>query len=140
MKVCQRGFSLIEAIVAMVLIASLGMAIFGWVNSQLSALEHIKDSNARSRATSSTLEYLNLVNPMLNPEGKADLGEFKIRWTSRPIEEPMDGANYPTGVSLYRVGLYKMTMEVRNLDDKPWFTFEVDHVGYKKVREIMNFF
>lgn len=140
MKVRQRGFSLIEAIVAMVLIGSLGMAIFGWVNSQLSALAHVKDASARSRATASVLEYLNVVNPMLTPEGKADLGEFKFNWKSRPVEEPMDGANYPAGISLYRIGLYKMTLDVRNPDNTAWFSFEVDQVGYKKVREMMNFF
>ena len=31
----QRGFTLIEAIVAMVLIASTGMALFSWINSNL---------------------------------------------------------------------------------------------------------
>jgi len=140
MKACQRGFSMIEAIVAMVLIGSLGMAIFGWVNSQVSALAHVKDSSARSRATTNVLEYLSVVNPMLTPEGKADLGEFKFNWTSQPVEEPMDGANYPQGVSLYRIGLYKMTIDMHNSDDTPWFIFEVNQVGYKKVREMMNFF
>lgn len=132
----QRGFSLIEAIVAMVLIGSLGMAVFGWVNSQLSVLAHVKESNEKNRATLNVLEYLSVINPMEKPEGTADLGEFKFNWKSELIVDPMNGANYPTGVSLYRLGLYKVTLNVLKSDGSQWFMFSVEQTGYKKTREL----
>ena len=35
----MRGFTLLEAIVAMVLISAMGGALFAWINTELQALE-----------------------------------------------------------------------------------------------------
>lgn len=131
----QRGFTLLEAIVALVLIGSAGMALFGWINSNIAALNRIQEANARSEATVNVLEYMERVNPMLTPEGKAALGTYALQWRSTLASNLTEGANYPRSVSLYQLALYKTAISVSKADT-PWFQLELRQVGYKKVREL----
>jgi len=136
MKTPQRGFTLLEAIVAMVLIAGAGMAIFSWINTNIMTLNRVQDVNARTEATANIVAYMSAVNPMLLPEGKADLGAYHLRWKAEPVTAIQDGANYPQGISLYQLALYQTTVNVENQDGQPWFDVALRQVGYKKVREI----
>lgn len=130
----QRGFSLLEAMVAMVLISGAGYALFGWINSNIMALHRIHESNARAEATQNILEYMDSVNPMLKPEGGANLGQHRIRWEAKPITLVQDGSAYPMGTSLYQLALYDTLVEVKTIDQNTGFDFHLRQVGYKKVR------
>ena len=132
----QRGFTLIEAIVALVLIATTGMALFSWINSNIITLNRVQESNAENAATLNVVEYMNNVNPMVTPEGKADLGAYRLAWKSAATTEPRDGASYPFGISLYQLGMYQTKITVQKSDGAAWFDFTLQQVGYKKVREV----
>ena len=132
----QQGFSLIEAIVALVLISTTGMALFAWVNTNLITLSRIQAIDAENEATQNVLEYMNSVNPMLTPEGQADLGAYRLNWRSEASTDLRDGANYPFGVSLYQLALYQTKIAVSRSNGEPWFNLELQQVGYKKVREL----
>ena len=125
----NQGFSLLEAVVAMVLISGAGYAIFGWINTNIMALNRIRDANARTAATQNVLEYMSGVNPMQKPEGQGNLGEYTVRWQSKPItltQEPN---------SFYQLALYDTLVQVERGETNPWLEFHVRQVGYKKVRE-----
>jgi len=128
----QRGFSLLEAVVAMVLISGAGYALFGWINSNITSLNSIREANARADATQNILEYMNGVNPMLKPEGSASLGQYKVRWESKPITLPQDNTN-----SLYELALYDTLVKAENGRAPVWFEFHLRQVGYKKIRQIL---
>lgn len=132
----QRGFTLLEAIVAMVLISSTGITLFAWVNSSITALNHIHDANARSEATVNALEYLDRVNPMLTPEGRASLGSYQVRWRAKPVTLIQDGVNYPQGLGLYQFALYETRVLLENSSGQAWFDFNIRQIGYKKVRTL----
>lgn len=132
----QRGFSLLEAVVAMVLISGAGYALFGWVNSNIMALNRIHETNARSAATQNILEYMDTINPMQKPEGAAALGNYNIRWTAKPATLIQDGSAFPEGISLYQLALYETLVNVETGDKTPWFSFQLRQVGYKKVRTL----
>ncbi len=131
----QAGFTLLEAIVALVLIGSAGMALFGWINNNILALGRIHDINARSEATVNILEYMDRVNPMLTPEGGAPLGAYAIKWQASPISNIAEGANYPRGISLYQMALYSTVVSVKSTGGEAWFELTLQQVGYKKVRD-----
>lgn len=132
----QQGFTLIEAIVALVLIATTGMALFSWINGNIITLSRVQDINAENAATQNALEYMNNVNPMSTPEGQADLGAFRLSWESEMTTEPRDGAAYPFGIGLYQLAMYRTKITIQKADGKLWFDFMLQQVGYKKVREI----
>ena len=130
----QQGFTLIEAIVAMVLIATTGMALFSWINSNLITLNRVQEANAESAATTNVVDYMNTVNPMLLPQGEANLGAYRISWKANVGTDPRDGAGYPYGTSLYQLALYQTQIRVQKADGQPWFDFTLQQVGYKQVR------
>ena len=118
----------------MVLVASFGMALFSWINSNIITLSRVKEATAESEATASVLDYMSTVNPMLTPQGDADLGRYRISWKANTIVEPRDGTGYPFGVSQYQIALYDTKIEVQRADGKPWFAFALEQTGFKQVR------
>jgi general secretion pathway protein I len=134
------GFTLIEAIVALVLIGGAGMALFSWVNGSIVALRRVEDANARNDAVANIVEYMQVVNPMLTPEGKVNFGAYRIEWKSELVTGDVDGISNPGSVGLFRLGLYKTAILVAKTDDPHWFDLTLTQTGFRKVREKQNFF
>jgi len=131
----QRGFTLIETIVALVLISTTGMALFSWINSNIITLNRVQEINAENAATLNALEYLRIINPMKTPQGQTQLGTYSLTWQSAPITDLRDGVGYPTGNSLYQMALYQTKVDVKKSDGQRWFSFDVQQVGYKQIRD-----
>lgn len=132
----HRGFTLLEAVVAMVLISGAGSALFAWINSELSALSRVQQSNARAEAMVNAIEFMHTVNPMLAPEGKVPLAPYSLTWEAKTVTAVQDAANF----GLYQLALYDNTVTVLQADGTRWFDFTLRQVGYKKVREIKPVF
>lgn len=135
-KNSQLGFTLIEAIVALVLMGSTGMALFSWINTNIITLNRVQEINAQSEATRNIIEYMNAVNPMIMPEGKVDFGSYRITWQAEISTDVKDGANYPRGVGFYQLAMYRTNIDARKTSGEPWFDLTLQQVGYKKVREL----
>lgn len=131
----NRGFTLLEAMVALVLIGGAGMALFTWVNSSIVALRRVEDANARNDAMVNVIEYMQAINPMQTPEGKVDFGNYQILWKSEPITDIVNGSSNPQGQSLFQLALYETRINAGKSDDPRWFELKLKLVGYKKVRE-----
>lgn len=130
----QRGFSLLEAIVALALLASVGMALLGWLNSSLIGLRRVQEVAAAQAAVRGALAYLETINPMATPEGETELGEWRVRWQAREVEPAREGAGYPSGVGLFDVGLYDTRVWLER-DGQAIEEFVLRQVGYRKARE-----
>lgn len=131
----QHGFSLLEAIVALVLISSMGGALFAWINTELQALERTQVANARAEAMGNAVEFMEGVNPMLVSQGEATLAGLKLKWQATPTTPVRDGVSYPKGISLYQLALYDTLVHVSRADGDEWFEFTLQQVGYKRVRD-----
>jgi len=129
----QKGFSLLEAIVALALLAVGTFTLVSWMNTALLSQSRVEGAYERIDAIHDALEVLHTINPMKEPDGTRNLGSFSIHWESTPMENPRDGAGYPAGRSLYRIGLYHTRVDLYR-KGKPWFQFELDQVGYQRVR------
>lgn len=132
----NRGFSLLEAVVAIVLISSAGLALFAWINSNLISLDRIREANVRAETKQNALEYMAAVNPMLAPRGKASLGDVGLAWEATAVSPVKDGTNYPMGKGLWQFALYDTEVNVMEASEKPWFSFRLRQIGYKRVRSI----
>ena len=66
----STGFSVLEAIVAVALMATVGMAVFAWINQCLDTLFRIRADEARVEAIENAIDYMAGVNPMDAPTGE----------------------------------------------------------------------
>jgi general secretion pathway protein I len=132
----STGFTLLEAIVALAILASLGATLFAWVNSNIMALSRVKDVNARSDAQVNIVEFMGGVNPMERPQGVADFGPYRINWAAARQTDPQDNAGYPAGAGLYQVALYATRIRVLRADETEWFEFTLRQVGFRKARQM----
>jgi general secretion pathway protein I len=128
-----RGFTLLEAIVALTLVAGVGLALFGWVNTARITLLRVQDASARQEATSGALEFLKLVNPMLQPNGETQLGRVRLTWRAEPLTPVQQGQGFPQGSSLYALALYRTRVTLDREGEPGWHQFEVKQVGYRRV-------
>lgn len=135
-KNSQFGFTLIEAIVALVLVGSVGMALFSWINTNIITLNRVQEINAQSEATRNIIEYMNAINPMIRPEGKVDFGSCQVTWQAEISTDMQDGANYPRGVGFYQLAMYRTNIDVKKSSGEPWFGLTLQQVGYKKIRDL----
>lgn len=127
----EEGFSLLEAVVAMVLLASAGVSVFGWINGTLNSLHRIESVQKEQQILQNALTFIENVNPMRNPGGDAATGNLTLHWESRLVEPPRRGAGYPFGDSLYRLGLYDVDVTARTEDVQTHFTVRL--AGYEQV-------
>lgn len=132
----QRGFTLLEAIVALVLTALLSMGLYGWINSNLISLRKIQSVSTRVDAIRNALDVVKNVNPALRPTGELALQDLKIHWDSVVVEDLKEGVGYLNGISFYQVGFYKIHVQVSVKDQQA--EFNVLQIGYKKVRNLSD--
>lgn len=107
------GFGLLESIVAMALLGSAGLVLFGWLQSSLDTASRLREAEQRARLQLEAQAWASALNPMLQPEGEAELGTLNIRWRSEALEPVRDEYDYGGQLQpVWRVALYTVDFEV----------------------------
>jgi general secretion pathway protein I len=132
----EQGFTLLEGLVAIALLAGTLAAIFALVGSILSSAQRVGHSNNLVQMKLNAIEVMTSVNPMLEQSGKIELGPYMIAWNSAAITPVTDGVGYPLGISLYRVALYENSVQIKGNDGETLDEFKLRQVGYQRVRDI----
>lgn len=137
MKRRQTGFSLLEAIVALVIFSMVAMTLYGWQSTNLHTLQRAQ-AHARQNALSrSALSLLAQVNPMLTPSGERPLGPLTVHWHAQLMQPAKPGVSALGVPDLFELGLYQM--DVRVLDGSRLLTeFRVRQVGFKQIHAMDN--
>lgn len=130
----SRGFSLLEAIVALAIVASAGLALFAAMNQSIQMVRRAEAARLSDSAMRNALAWLETINPGQTPEGEERLGDVVLTWRSEPIEPPRDAAMGYLQAGLYQVGLYDMTVDLQ-IDGAAPTSFHLRKVGYVQVRE-----
>lgn len=129
----QRGFSLLEAIVALTLLAVAGLALFSWINASFGGISRAEAAQARAHAQSNALAYIQTVNPMAQPSGEAKLGSLTVGWLAREIAPKIKpSADSPDGTGNFIVALYEIELTMTDLPRVPPFTAKVSQLGFER--------
>ena len=129
----ESGFSLLEAIVAMVLISVAGLALFSWINTSFIGLNRIQESNARAAAETNALQYLQTINPMERPNGITTLGKLKLEWKTRLMGDPLPNKLDSDSSGPFTVALYEVEATIEELPEVPRGRFTVRLMGYERL-------
>ena len=132
----ERGFGLLEALVALVLLSSIGFTLLAWVQQNLDTLQRMRGFYAEQEARKLVAEWLHSLNPMERPNGETSIGEtIRLEWKAAPQGDAIRQMGYPRGVGIYDVRLYDIVVSVyRREETQPWFVETVTGIGYRKER------
>ena len=131
-KVRAGGFTLLEAVVALALFATVGMALYGLYNTNLITLLRVQDSSRQVPVVRHAMEHLSSINPVEEQSGEFSFDGFDIRWQAYLIEPMRKGQNVFGSVGAYEVGLYEARFDIAE-GDRPVGTWRLRIVGYKNV-------
>lgn len=129
----QAGFTLLEAIVAMVVFSLGALALSGWMASNTITLGRIKSLQEREQALASALDLVRRSNPMQQSEGYRQVGDLLVSWNSKLLEPARPAVSQSGTPGLYAVGLYVLDVRVV-LDGEELQRFQVRQAGWRQVR------
>lgn len=133
-RAASAGFTLLEAIVALAVLALALIPLVTFIAQSSDSLMRAAEANDRSVVMQSALALMDPVNPLAEPEGELPLDErISVAWRSDVIVAPPEGMLLGTPLTGYRIGFYGVTVSVSR-DRAPWFDFEMRKVGYENLR------
>jgi len=109
------GFGLLEAIVALAILAGTGAALFAWISQNLQAASRIEAEQERVALQLAAQGLVASVNPFTEPEGTRRLGSTSVSWRAKLVA-PLR-ASVPTQAmeqTRWRVGLYELSVTAKD--------------------------
>ena len=131
----QAGFTLLEAIVAIVVLFATLVPLYVLISSLSQSAFKVDQANREAEYETDALNIMSQVNPTLNPAGSIDLGPYVVNWAAQPVLKPIDGSAYPSGISAFRIGLYQAKVDVVRHDGRVVVSFPLRMIGYEHVRD-----
>ena len=127
----QRGFTLLEAIVALAIIGIALIPVLSFLSQSSRQLVAVADSNRRASAQQTAMAFVETINPRLMPSGEAVLTDsLTLRWVSRPLTD-LDSPGVLGGrLGGSQLAFFALDVTVVS-NNEDWFTFEARKVGYE---------
>lgn len=133
MRRSVAGFTLLEAIVALAILSAGAMALFAAVNGALRSLDRAEQASRLDTAVENAMDRLELVNPMVEPQGDTVVGAYELHWQAEAIAPPREGLTDYLRPGLYDLALYDVHAELRR-DGRVERRFVLRRVGFLQAR------
>lgn len=122
-----------EAIVALVLLSTSGIALFSWISNTLNGLNHALENAKKSQHRQNALALIQQVNPALEQTGQIKRNDYTLTWKASPIT-PMNREITLSGTAgPYLLGLFDTKISIfksgQLLDE-----FTLRQIGYQASR------
>lgn len=130
----QRGFTLLEAVVALTILASAGLALYASLNSSLMMVDRAVRSQQTDTAVENALAWMETVNVMQTPAAEQMIGDYQVRWRSEALDPLRDNDTGYLQPGLFEVGLYRVSIELWR-EGRLERELEIRRVGYRQVRQ-----
>ncbi|MGQ2989718.1 MAG: prepilin-type N-terminal cleavage/methylation domain-containing protein [Brevundimonas sp.] len=129
----RRGFSLIEALIALAIAAMMLTALFQlqiqMARGQARAAAVLEQVSAQENALALTRD----LNPMEEPTGEIVLPQGDtIRWRSSPKTRSQPNVGFPRGNGMFDVQLFTVTVEIIRPDRSPVSPLTFNRLGWKR--------
>lgn len=128
-----KGFSLLEAIVAMVVMATCLLALYGWLSSSTIGLQRAQAQTQALQDARTALAMVSGLNPMAEPRGERRLGPLSVRWESEPVVARRMGMSRAAMATPFDFTLYQLRVEVLR-DGRRVREFSVRKTGWEATR------
>jgi general secretion pathway protein I len=133
-----RGFGLLEAVVALALLAGTGMALFAWINQSLTQASRLRYSELQSRLQLSALALVETIDPMRLPEGQREAGPIRVSWRTAPLQPERRNASFQAAeAGVWQVGLYALAVHATDSSTGVEVRFEQWRVGTRRLTPVL---
>ncbi len=133
----QLGFSLLEAIVALTILATSGVALFSWFSVTYDGLAKVEVVQSRHRLMEDLHAFFSTVNITEEGSRRMLVNGHEVEWRATLIEPVQTGRTGSGGLSNFDLGIYDVEISL-SLDSKNTGTYYTRLVGYSKVRDLNN--
>lgn len=131
----QAGFTLLEALVALTLLAVVGGGLLAWVSGAYKNIERIEHAERRLEAGAVALAYFDLLNPTAAPGGNVQLGPYRLEWRSVPISETRPTVGRHTGaLGVHDVTLYRIEGRIGR-NESEMLPLVLEWAGHSKAKD-----
>lgn len=116
-----QGFSLLEVLLALVIISSTGMALYSLINSQFTSLRLVASKHTEQQLKQQLVTFSQTLNPLLTPNGQSQVGSYRFHWHSQAhhLSSPtLNQLNPNFLVGLYNVEINLVTPQGQQLQIK----------------------
>lgn len=127
------GFTLLEAIVAMTIMATCLLALYAWLSSNTIAVSRAAAQTRALADARSALAVIESIDPLAEPSGQRVTGPLTVRWQAHeaaPTAVGIGQAGFPT---LFDFTLYDVDVQVLR-GDVAVKEFRVRRTGWKQAR------
>ncbi|PJK14734.1 hypothetical protein CO613_04475 [Lysobacteraceae bacterium NML07-0707] len=107
----QTGFTLLEAIVALVIMATTLLALYAWLGSNTIAAARVQATSDGLTDARAALEVIEGINPMQEQNGSREVGEMIVRWQAEPITDRRTGITQSGSAAPFDFTLYQLHVE-----------------------------
>ncbi len=132
----RAGFSVMETLVAVALLAIAIIPLYAFQQTLANAAQRLQTASDLLDAQESALAILQTMDPVAQPAGEMDLGEWRLSWESRELasEQPADGY---LGTSIWGITLYEVDATLERGATR--HAFSIRRVGWIQVRDPSQF-
>ncbi len=116
MRTCERGFSLMEAIVALVILSAGLVAAFSWFDRGLEALIRMDAVALEESAVQELVERLLVADLNAREQGQFQWLDYDVAWQSNLQEPARSGISSVGSVSYFDQMLYRIDARIHYRD------------------------
>ncbi len=129
-----RGFTLLEAIVALVIFSMAAIGIYGWINTNLITLNRLAEVAATEQVLNSSVERLKLVDLAQETKGRFNVNGYWVDWNADLVEPWKNGVTATGAMGIYDLGLFTISLSFTK-DSREVANYQYRQAAYKQVRE-----
>lgn len=111
----QAGLSLLEVIVALVVLSSFGAALFIWAGQTLQTAGRAQLIQRDTELERNITEHAASLNPAAREQGQLETPMLRYSWKATLVKGPVEHVRHPQGLSPYQVSLYVVDYKVTEL-------------------------
>lgn len=130
------GFGMLEVLVALALVTSVGVAIVLWVESGLHSIGRLRNEYERIEASRTVEDWMRAIPFDATDAGEKELNGMLVKWKRRSLAPTVPQTGYPGGWGAHDISLLEYRFEVyrSKSSETLWFDGSVSVVAAQYVR------